>query len=372
MDFLTILEGHLHHAAAGLHTEGLIAAMPATFRLNASRQCNHGDFTTAIAMAPGGETGPARRLVAERMAARLRAFPDFSRVDVAGPGYLNISVAGSAWRGMLASILSRGGDYGRATRGQGRVVDIGFLPVGGAPALPPAHARCGVVGDALANLFDFEGFTSSRPYSVNGGGAVTVRLGQPLGLLQGGRQTEWHHSLVELEAEIGADAARLGMLMHRNGAPVTLDTALLAELANDNPLFRVQYAHARCCSLRKKGSLAFPDPDQPAKGHEASWDVGAFEDEGARLILRRLALYPRQIDAAGRSGEPSWLAEYLVDLAGDLHAHYNRSLAAPHLRFIRDDDRLLTGARLALVRGVETVLKSGLALLGVSAPDEIR
>lgn len=367
MDFLAQLERHLHQAASALLAEGAISAMPKTIQVEQSRRDGRGDFTSAIALAPDNETGLERRLFAEAVAARLRGNLNFAEIDVAGPGFLNLTIAPQAWGAMLATLLSLGKDYGRGQWGEGREVDIGFLSVDEAVPLRSGDVRGAVVGDALANMLDFTGFRASRSYRLNGEGAFTVRLGQPVRLVQRGKPSEANPSLVDLTAAIGEDAARFGVLMEQSSVPVTLDAGLLADLSHANPLFHVQYAHARCGAIQRKGELAPPGLAEPT-----SWDTSAFADEGARLILRLLTLYPREIDLAVRRGEPRWLARYLHDLASVLHAQYYRSLTVPHLRFIRVDDRLLTGARLALVRGVEAVLKSGLALLGVCAPDEIR
>ena len=89
-------------------------------------------------------------------------------------------------------------------------------------------------------------------------------------------------------------------------------------------------------------------------------------------ILRRIALYPRLIEAAAAAHEPHRIAFYLYDLASEFHAHWTRGKDVPHLRFIIQNDPELTLARLALVEGIVTILASGLALLGVDAPDEMR
>jgi arginyl-tRNA synthetase len=95
-------------------------------------------------------------------------------------------------------------------------------------------------------------------------------------------------------------------------------------------------------------------------------------DTGELSLIRRLALYPALVEGAARAHEPHRLAYYLYELAGEFHVHWNRGKDAPHLRFIIQNDPVLTLARLALVQGVVTVLASGLALLGVEAPQEMR
>lgn len=359
MDLLDTFETHIRGAVSSLAAEGVFTRQPnlQAISVDLGDDERQGDITSSVALALHRHTGLEPLLLAERIADRLRAIPDIASVEIGSPGFLNLTVASSAWAALLASLLAAGGDYGRSQEGGGRAIEIAFLPTDPGTPLPANFSRCSAVGDALANLLDFVGFRASRHYRLNGKGVagMTVKLGNSAGLIV----------LGDLKA--CNDAARFGMLMHRAGAVLDLDLDLMSDPSNDNPLFRVQYAHARCWAIRQKASQTFPD-----LAGEGDWDISAFADEGARLILKRLALYPRKIDQAIRAGEPHWLALYLHELAGVLHSQYYRSLNAPHLRFIRDDDRLLTGARLAVVRGVETILKSGLALLGVSAPDEMR
>jgi arginyl-tRNA synthetase len=90
------------------------------------------------------------------------------------------------------------------------------------------------------------------------------------------------------------------------------------------------------------------------------------------LILRKIALYPRTIEASAAAHEPHRVAFYLYELASEFHAHWTRGKDLPHLRFIIQNDPVLTKARLALVQGIATVLASGLKVLGVEAPHEMR
>jgi arginyl-tRNA synthetase len=125
----------------------------------------------------------------------------------------------------------------------------------------------------------------------------------------------------------------------------------------------------------RNASEVVPDlPEEPsARARVLSQaPLDRLEDVGELAIMRRLALYPRLIESAALAHEPHRIAFYLYDLAGDLHAQYNRGKDAPHLRFIIQNDPLMTSARLALVEAVVTVLGSGLSLLGVGAPDEMR
>jgi arginyl-tRNA synthetase len=101
-------------------------------------------------------------------------------------------------------------------------------------------------------------------------------------------------------------------------------------------------------------------------------DLARLDDAAELALMRKVALYPRLVEAAALAHEPHRVAFYLYELASEFHAQWTRGNDAPHLRFIIQDDPELTVARLALVQGVVTVLASGLSVLGVGAPDEMR
>jgi arginyl-tRNA synthetase len=182
-------------------------------------------------------------------------------------------------------------------------------------------------------------------------------------------------TLREVVEEVGKDAVRFMMLFRKNDAVLEFDLAKVIEQSRDNPVFYVQYGHARGRSVFRNAREAMPDlPSDPAAW--ASALAGAplerLDDTGELALMRRLALYPRLVEAAAGAHEPHRIAFYLYDLASDFHAQWNRGKDAPHLRFIIQNDPQITVARLALVQGVVTVLASGLKLLGVEAPEEMR
>jgi len=165
------------------------------------------------------------------------------------------------------------------------------------------------------------------------------------------------------------------MLYRKNDAVLDFDLAKVIEQSRDNPVFYVQYGHARGRSVFRNAREVVPDlPGEGAARASmlAAAPLDRLEDPGELALLRRLALYPRLIEAAAIAHEPHRIAFYLYDLASDFHAQWNRGKDASHLRFIIQNDRQMTMARLALVEGVVTVLASGLGLLGVEAPDEMR
>ncbi len=137
-------------------------------------------------------------------------------------------------------------------------------------------------------------------------------------------------------------------------------------------MFYVQYGHARAHSVFRNARAAFPDLAADITSLAEGANLASLLDPAELSLMRRIALYPRTVEAASAAHEPHRIAFYLFDLASEFHALWTLGNASPHLRFIIQNDRQLTEARLVLVQGVATVLGSGLALLGVEAPNEMR
>ena len=182
-------------------------------------------------------------------------------------------------------------------------------------------------------------------------------------------------TLREVVDEVGSDAVRFMMLFRKNDAVLDFDLAKVIEQSKDNAVFYVQYGHARGHSVFKNAREVVPDlPEETAPGRPRS-DAAAVErltDPAELGLLRQLALYPRMIEAAAVAHEPHRIAFYLYDLASEFHALWTRGRDLPYLRFIINNDAEITKARLAMVQGVVSVLASGLAVLGVHAPTEMR
>jgi arginyl-tRNA synthetase len=179
-------------------------------------------------------------------------------------------------------------------------------------------------------------------------------------------------TLREVVEEVGPDAVRFMMLFRKNDAVLEFDLAKVLEQSRDNPVFYVQYGHARAQSIFRNARAAFPDLAADVTSLAEGTNLTALSDPAELALMRRIALYPRTVEAASAAHEPHRIAFYLFDLASEFHALYTLGNASPHLRFIIQNDRQLTEARLVLVQGVATVLASGLALLGVEAPNEMR
>lgn len=177
-------------------------------------------------------------------------------------------------------------------------------------------------------------------------------------------------TLREVVDEVGRDSVRFMMLYRKNSEPLDFDFAKVTEQSKDNPVFYVQYAHARCMSVFRQAKDAFPDLDIDSL--DLASTVAAITDPNELQLVAKLAEYPRIVESAALSQEPHRIAFYLYDLASFFHAHWNKGKEQPELRFINDKNRELSIARLGLVRAVASVLRSGLTITGTAAPEEMR
>jgi arginyl-tRNA synthetase len=557
------------------------------------RESAHGDMATNAAMVLAKDAGAKPRELAEAIAAKLRGDELVAKAEVAGPGFINLTLKPAAWIAALRAVLATGADYGRSDIGQGIAVDVEYVSANPTGPLHVGHCRGAVFGDALANLLAFSGFKVTREYYINDAGAQVdalarsaflryrEALGEDVGAIPEGLypgdylkpvgaelaarygaglkdkpETEWlplvrdraiemmmadirddlrslnvvhdvffsERSLIEgprdqvgetiaalrragyvyegrlpppkgapvedwedreqtlfratdfgddvdrplmksdgsytyfasdiafhknkvdrgfasmidvwgadhggyikrvqaavkavraitnapaaeldikivqlvklqrggepvkmskragefvtlrdVVDEVGKDAVRFMMLYRKNDAALDFDLTKVIEQSRDNPVFYVQYGHARGRSVLRNAREVVADlPSEPAAARAfllANAPLERLEDSGELALMRRLALYPRLIEAAAIAHEPHRVAFYLYDLASDFHAQWNRGNDASYLRFIIQNDPQMTMARLALVEGMVTVLASGLRLLGVEAPEEMR
>ena len=557
------------------------------------RESAHGDMATNAAMVLAKDAGAKPRALAEAIAAKLRGDDVVAKAEVAGPGFINLTLRPAAWIDALRAILAAGADYGRADVGRGTAINVEYVSANPTGPMHVGHGRGAVFGDALANLLAYTGFKVTREYYVNDAGAQVdalarsaflryrEALGEDIGpipeglypgdylkpagtalaaqygatlkdkpeaewlplvrnraidmmtaqirddlaslnvvhdvffsersLIEGPRDQvgetiaalrragdvyegrlpppkgapieDWedreqtlfratafgddvdrplmksdgsytyfasdiaYHknkvdrgfasmidvwgadhggyikrvqaavkavraitnaAIAELDVkivqlvkvlrggepvkmskragefvtlrdvvdEVGKDPVRFMMLFRKNDAALDFDLAKVIEQSRDNPVFYVQYGHARGRSVFRNAREVVPDlPSEPAAARAfliANAPLERLDDSGELALMRRLALYPRLIEAAAIAHEPHRIAFYLYDLASDFHTQWNRGNDASYLRFIIQNDPQMTMARLALVEGVVTVLASGLRLLGVEAPEEMR
>ena len=552
------------------------------------RDASHGDMATNAAMVLAKEARAKPRDLAEQIAAGLRADDLIASVDVAGPGFINLTLRPSAWADALRTVLREGASYGRSAIGAAEKVNVEYVSANPTGPMHVGHCRGAVFGDALASLLAFAGYDVVREYYINDAGAQVdvlarsaylryrealgenigeipdglypgdylVPVGQALAAEYGDRllampEAEWlpavrakaiammmaeikgdlaalnikhdvffserslietgnnrvtetidylrskgdiyegrlpppkggpvedyedreqtlfratafgddvdrplvksdgsytyfasdiaYHrdkfergfrnlidvfgadhggyikrmqaavkaisagratldvkvvqlvrllrngepvkmskragefiTLREVVEEVGRDAVRFMMLFRKNDAVLDFDLAKVIEQSRENPVFYVQYGHARGHSVFRNAREVIPDLPEEAGARAVFLGDAAVErltDPAELDLLRRLALYPRMMEAAAAAHEPHRIAFYLYDLASEFHALWTRGRDLPYLRFIITNDAEITKARLAMVQGVVSVLASGLAVLGVHAPDEMR
>jgi len=566
---------HIDTALDALESQGQLAAgvSRAAIAVEPPRDPSHGDLATnaAMVLAKGAATNP--RALAELLVPRLAALDEVESAAVAGPGFINLRLAPSVWRDELAAILAAGADYGRLDIGAGHRVNVEYVSANPTGPMHMGHCRGAVVGDALANLLEYAGFSVLREYYVNDAGAQVDTLARsawlryrealgyeigeiPEGLYPGdylkpvGEQlaeqfgptyaeapeSEWlepfkrrtvdamldliredlallgiHHDIFASEAEVhvsgaadraldtlrgkeliyegmleapkgetpedwepleltlfrstkfgddqdrpmkksngswtyfGADAAyhlrkaeaadsliniwgadhagtvkriqaavqaltdgrvaldvklvqmvrlfragepvkmskrsgsfvtladvvrevgkdvvRFMMLTRRNDAPLDFDFAKVVEASKDNPVFYVQYAHARISSLRRKAAEAGLETTGQA-------DLSLLDDEELALV-RMAAQFPRIVEAAAQAHEPHRIAFYLSELAAAFHAQWNRGNDDPKRRFLVPDVPKTTFARLELASAIGQIIRNGLGIMGVAAAEEM-
>ncbi|MBV1886531.1 MAG: arginine--tRNA ligase, partial [Parvibaculaceae bacterium] len=181
-------------------------------------------------------------------------------------------------------------------------------------------------------------------------------------------------TLREVVEEVGRDVVRFIMLYRKNDATLDFDFAKVTEQSRDNPVFYVQYAHARICSVLRNGT----DEEKGFVGADlsdaalAGADMSKLSDEAELALIKQMAAFPRVMEAAAEAHEPHRIAFYLYDLAGAFHSLWNKGKDHPNLRFIVKEDRDATLARLALIRAAACVLAAGLGVLGVEPIEEMR
>jgi arginyl-tRNA synthetase len=208
--------------------------------------------------------------------------------------------------------------------------------------------------------------------------ALDVKVVQLVKLLRGGEPVKMSKragefvTLREVVDEVGRDAVRFMMLFRKNDAVLDFDLAKVIEQSRDNPVFYVQYGHARGHSVFRNARAAFPDLPEDIASLADGAALDRLSDPAELALMRQIALYPRVVEAAAAAHEPHRIAFYLFDLASEFHALWTLGNSASYLRFIIQNDRQVTVARLVLVQGVVTVLASGLKLLGVGTPNEMR
>ncbi|MBX2853881.1 MAG: arginine--tRNA ligase [Rhodobacteraceae bacterium] len=206
--------------------------------------------------------------------------------------------------------------------------------------------------------------------------ALDVKLCQLVKLFKNGepfKMSKRSGSFVTLRDvldEVGPDVTRFVMLTRKNDAPLDFDFAKALEQSKDNPVFYVQYAHARIASVVRNAAEAHGE-SEVTDSALAKVDLSGLTHPSEIGLARRLGEWPRLVEAAASASEPHRVAFYLYDLASDLHAHWTRGKEEDSLRFLQGD-RTGDLARVALIRSVAITLAAGLGILGVTPLEEMR
>ncbi len=208
------------------------------------------------------------------------------------------------------------------------------------------------------------------------GGALEIVLCQIVHVLKGGQPLRMSKragtfiTLRDLLDEVGPDAVRFTMLTRKSDAQMEFDIDAAVAQTRENPVFYVQYAHARCRSVLRAAAEQFGAAVTHAELAHAALD--SLENDAELALIRRLAAWPRTVQAAALAREPHRIAFFLYDLAGDFHMLWNRGRDDAALRFLQSDRRDETLARVALVAATAIVIRSGLAVMGVTPVEEMR
>jgi arginyl-tRNA synthetase len=212
--------------------------------------------------------------------------------------------------------------------------------------------------------------TQAAVEALAGRPALDVKLVQMVRLLRGGELVKMSKrsgsfvTLAEVVEEVGKDVVRFTMLTRKNDAQMDFDFAKVVEASKDNPVFYVQYAHARIRSLHRKAAQAGSDTRVPP-------DLSLLDTEELALV-KVAAQFPRVVEGAAQAHEPHRIAFYLNDLAAAFHALWNRGNDDPSRRFLVEDNQPLTRARLELAAAIGQIVRNGLGIMGVAAAEEMQ
>ncbi len=210
------------------------------------------------------------------------------------------------------------------------------------------------------------------------GARLDVKICQIVRLLENGEQVRMSKragnfvTLRDLVDEVGSGVVRFIMLTRKNDAPLDFDLAVVREQSRENPVFYVQYAHARCHSVMRMAADEVPEIDTATEALQRA-DLSKLTDEAELELIKTLAVWPRTLELAAEAHEPHRLAFFLLDVASAFHGLWTKgSREKPSLRMVRNETPELTRARLALARATQIVIASGLAIFGVEPAVEMR
>jgi arginyl-tRNA synthetase len=250
-----------------------------------------------------------------------------------------------------------------------------------APDIAYHHNKVARGFDHLIDVFgaDHGGYVKRMKAAVSalsaGSISLDIKLTQLVRLFKNGEPFKMSKragtfiTLRDLVEQVGADATRFVMLTRKNDAPLDFDFAKVLEQTKENPVFYVQYAHARISSVLRKAIAANIAVDDKTLN---SANLSALTDISEYRLASKLAEFPRLIEISARSNEPHRIAFYLYDLASEFHALWNKGNDHPDLRFLQESNVATSQSKIALIRATAVVISSGLGILGVTPAQEMR
>ena len=250
-----------------------------------------------------------------------------------------------------------------------------------APDIAYHHDKVARGFDHLIDVFgaDHGGYVKRMKAAVSalsaGSISLDIKLTQLVRLFKNGEPFKMSKragtfiTLRNLVEQVGADATRFVMLTRKNDAPLDFDFAKVLEQTKENPVFYVQYAHARISSVLRKAIAANIAVDDKTLN---SANLSALTDISEYRLASKLAEFPRLIEISARNNEPHRIAFYLYDLASEFHALWNKGNDHPDLRFLQESNVATTQSKIALIRATAVVISSGLGILGVTPAQEMR
>lgn len=318
-----------------------------------ARDAGRGEFASNVAMRLAKAAGKDARELAQDIVAALPASPLVSRVEIAGPGFINFHLGPAALAGEIRRIHEMGATYGRGLSGAGQRVVVGVVVESPAKPLDMKRGRQAAYSDALSNVLVAAGHDVRREASVEAPAVQGVALYR-------GKERVQLSTLHELREEIGNDACRFFFLLRSHEQPLDLDLKLATSRTNENPMYYVQYVHARVASVMKE-----------IKARGISFELRAALENLHRLdrpteqaLIGTLLRFPSEVEAAAANCAPHSIVYYLRDVANAFHTYYNAEKW-----MVEETD--LRSARLALVLAAGHVVRNGLELLGVSTPESM-
>lgn len=362
------------------------AALPDTVTVHRPRDPQHGDYATNVALQAGKKAGVAPRDLAGWLAQELARRPGVRTAEVAGPGLVNLWLGVGAHSEILAQVLAAGERFGASNALAGYRINLTVVSANPHGPLHLDDARLAAVGDALGRILAFAGAAVTREYidgdvaGANGApdnvlgadhddapgnerAAVEVLSGRQVNVVRrgaGGQPSKRETTMAQFVDEAGLDAARYALLRWSYASPIDIDLNVWSRRTEVNPVFAVQYAHARLASLSRNAA------DLGISSSGAQLQVLDHHREGE--LIRTLGEFPRIVASAAALREPHRVTRYLEKLAGAFHNFFGTCRVLP----LGDEQAgPQHAARLALCEATRQVLANGLSLLGVSAPERM-